>query len=142
MRMSGRMQVMGSDIFDPMKAPNLQEPFLYCAKLREDRPVYWSGQYSFWMLTRYRDVKAALRAPRRFSSATGVEVEQRAEQIPPIASCRPEDRAHALTLRARRYVVKPLHLEKWVGEVELICSQFLPPPVLFLRASVGTVEPR
>src|SRR5258708_19798757 len=34
------------------------------------------------MLTRYQDVKAVLRAPRQFSSATGVEIEKRAEQIP------------------------------------------------------------
>src|SRR5258708_7980736 len=37
------------------------------------------------MLTRYQDVKAVLKAPRQFSSATGVEIEKRAEQIPPSA---------------------------------------------------------
>jgi cytochrome P450 len=34
------------------------------------------------MLTRYQDVNSALRKPRQFSSATGVEIEKRAEQIP------------------------------------------------------------
>jgi cytochrome P450 len=73
---------MESDIFDPMKPSNLQEPFVYFAKLREKKPVHWNQQYHFWMLTRYQDVRAALRAPRLFSSATGVEIEKRAEQIP------------------------------------------------------------
>lgn len=73
---------MESEIFDPMKPSNLQEPFVYFAKLREKKPVYWNQQYSFWMLTRYEDVRAALRAPRLFSSATGIEIEKRAEQIP------------------------------------------------------------
>jgi cytochrome P450 len=80
--MSSRMQVTGSDIFDPMTPSNLQEPFVFFAKLRKEKPVYWNEQYSFWMLTRYQDVKAVLRAPRQFSSATGVEIEKRAEQIP------------------------------------------------------------
>ena len=80
--MSSNMQVTGSDIFDPMTPSNLQEPFVFYAKLRKEKPVYWSEQYSFWMLTRYQDVKAALRAPRQFSSATGVEIEKRAEQVP------------------------------------------------------------
>jgi len=59
------MQVTGSDLFDPMTPSNLQEPFIFFAKLRKEKPVYWSEQYSFWMLTRYQDVKAALRAPRQ-----------------------------------------------------------------------------
>jgi cytochrome P450 len=72
----------GSDLFDPMTRSNLQEPFVFFAKLRKEKPVHWNEQYSFWMLTRYQDVKAVLRAPRQFSSATGVEIERRAEQIP------------------------------------------------------------
>ena len=59
--MSSSMHATGSEIFDPMKPSNLQEPFVYFAKLREEKPVYWNKQYSFWMLTRYQDVKAALR---------------------------------------------------------------------------------
>jgi len=80
--MSSSIKVTGSDIFDPMTPSNLQEPFVFFAKLREEKPVYWNEQYSFWMLTRYQDVKAALRAPRQFSSATGIEIEKRAQQIP------------------------------------------------------------
>ena len=85
MSISNTIQATGSDIFDPMTPANLQEPFVFFAKLRTERPVYWNEQYSFWMLTRYQDVKAVLRAPRQFSSATGVEIEKRAEQIPPSA---------------------------------------------------------
>jgi cytochrome P450 len=85
MSMSSSMQVTGSEIFDPMTPSNLQEPFVLFARLRQEKPVYWNEQYSFWMLTRYQDVKAILRAPRQFSSATGIEIEKRAEQIPQCA---------------------------------------------------------
>ena len=82
MSMSSSMQVTGSNIFDPMTSSNLQEPFIFFAKLRNEKPVYWNEQYSFWMLTRYQDVKAVLKAPGQFSSATGVEIEKRGERIP------------------------------------------------------------
>jgi hypothetical protein len=36
MSKSSGMQVTGSDVFDPMKPSNLQEPFAYLAKLREE----------------------------------------------------------------------------------------------------------
>src|SRR5258707_4861890 len=85
MIISNSTQATGSDLFDPMTRSNLQEPFVFFAKLRKEKPVYWNEQYSFWILTRYQDVKAVLRAPRQFSSATGVEVEKRAVQIPPSA---------------------------------------------------------
>jgi cytochrome P450 len=83
--MSNSMEVTGSTIFDPMTSSNLQEPFIFFAKLRKEKPLYWNEQYSFWMLTRYQDVKAALRAPRQFSSATEIEIDKRTEQIPPCA---------------------------------------------------------
>jgi cytochrome P450 len=70
------------DSFDPFAPQNIQEPFLFFAKLRESHPVYWNSQYSFWMLTRYKDVKAALQTPAKFSSASGVEIEKRAKHIP------------------------------------------------------------
>src|SRR5580700_12083899 len=82
MSMSKTVNKIESKVVDPMKPANIQEPFVYLAKLRKEKPVYWNEQYSFWMLTRYQDVKAVLRAPRQFSSATGVEIERRAEQIP------------------------------------------------------------
>jgi cytochrome P450 len=85
MSISSNMQVMGLNVFDPMTPSNLQEPFVFFAKLRKEKPVYWNEQYSFWMLTRYQDVKAVLRAPSQFSSATGIEIEKRAEQIPQFA---------------------------------------------------------
>jgi cytochrome P450 len=75
-------QMTGSDSFDPMTPANVQDPFAFFSRLREEKPVYWNEQYSFWMLTRYRDVKAILRAPSQFSSATGSEIEKRGEQLP------------------------------------------------------------
>jgi cytochrome P450 len=76
------MQITDSEAFDLLTPANLQEPFLLFAKLRQEKPVYWSEKYSMWLLTRYQDVKAALRAPGQFSSATGAEIEERRAQFP------------------------------------------------------------
>ena len=62
MSISSSIQVTGSDIFDPMTPANLQEPFVFFANLRKERPVYWNEQYSFWMLTRYQDAELVWRA--------------------------------------------------------------------------------
>jgi cytochrome P450 len=76
------MQIADSEAFDILTPANLQEPFLLFAKLRQENPVYWSEKYSFWLLTRYHDVKAAFRAPGQFSSATGAEIEKRRADFP------------------------------------------------------------
>ncbi len=76
------MQITDSEAFDLLTPANLQEPFLLFAKLRQEQPVYWSEKYSLWLLTRYQDVKAALRAPGQFSSVTGPEIEERRAQFP------------------------------------------------------------
>jgi len=67
------MQIVDVEAFDILTPANLQEPFLLFAKLRQENPVYWSEKYSFWLLTRYHDVKAAFRSPGQFSSDTGPE---------------------------------------------------------------------
>jgi cytochrome P450 len=76
------MQIEDSERFDPLRPANLQEPFSLFADLRREKPIYWNEKYSLWMLTRYHDVKAALKAPGQFSSATGVELEERTAHFP------------------------------------------------------------
>lgn len=79
---SSSIQHPGAELFDPFAPLHLQEPFPFFARLRELHPVHWNSQHSFWMLTRYQDVKWALQSPAKFSSATGVEIEKRAKHLP------------------------------------------------------------
>lgn len=46
----------------------LANPYPYYAHLRETEPVYWSGRLNGWVLTRYEDVRNALKDPRLISS--------------------------------------------------------------------------
>ena len=44
-------------------------PYPLYARLREEAPVYWSESQRAWLITRYADVSATVRDPKRFSSS-------------------------------------------------------------------------
>jgi hypothetical protein len=39
------MELTASESLDPMTPSNLQEPFVFFAKLRGEKPVCWNEQY-------------------------------------------------------------------------------------------------
>lgn len=69
--MASTTEITEPAIFDPLDPANLHQPFELYRRMRSEQPVYWNEKYSNWMLTRYRDVKAALQSPQKFSSRTG-----------------------------------------------------------------------
>jgi cytochrome P450 len=80
--MSASSQEQEVEQFDPFHISHIQEPFALFARLRDEQPVYWNSQRSIWMVSRYDDVKTALHDPTRFLSATGPEIQKRAELLP------------------------------------------------------------
>ncbi|MBL8834603.1 MAG: cytochrome P450 [Alphaproteobacteria bacterium] len=50
--------------FDPRSAAVMADPFPALARLRALDPVHWSAILKGWVLTRHRDVRAALHDPR------------------------------------------------------------------------------
>ncbi|WP_213805382.1 cytochrome P450 [Granulicella sp. dw_53] len=68
------------NIFAPA---NIQEPFGLFTRLREEKPVHWHEKpLSFWSISRYEDVRTALRDSQRFSSNNGSQMARRAEKLP------------------------------------------------------------
>jgi len=119
------------DAFDPMTAANLQEPFRFFERLREERPVYWNEKYSFWMVTRYQDVKAILQGTGQFSSATGLEIEKRREQLPP--SVRPSfDIGKRFTFNHLQASDSPKHTQ----DRGTVMNAFTPQVGAAMRASI------
>jgi cytochrome P450 len=70
------------------------DPYPVFAELRRTAPVHWSDAWGFWVVTRYADVTAILRDPRRFSNVgrsapvERVPDEQRKRLAPMFASFR------------------------------------------------------
>lgn len=49
-------------------SPHLENPYPLFAQARQTAPVFYSPIFNLWCITRYRDVRAALMDPQRFSS--------------------------------------------------------------------------
>jgi len=58
--------------FDPAKAPDVYDPWPALAVARDERPVFFLPQYGMWVLTRYADVREALRDIETFSSGAHI----------------------------------------------------------------------
>ncbi|MDY7226044.1 cytochrome P450 [Hyalangium rubrum] len=54
--------------YKPLEAPQLNDPFPFYARLRHEAPVTFAPAFQLWLVSRYADVQAALRDPKRFSS--------------------------------------------------------------------------
>ena len=67
---------MKTDVYwDPFDVEIDTDPYPVWRRLRDERPLYRNERYDFWALSRYEDVEAAHRDPRRFSSAHGTVLE-------------------------------------------------------------------
>jgi len=63
-----------ADLYDPLSAQSHEDPYPSYALLREQAPVYYCAAHDVWALSRYDDVRAALRDWQRFTSTQGVEM--------------------------------------------------------------------
>ena len=63
-----------ADLYDPLSAQSHEDPYPSYAVLRAQAPVYYCARHDVWALSRYADVRAALRDWQRFTSTQGVEM--------------------------------------------------------------------
>ncbi len=55
--------------FDPFRDPYLSDPYSFWARARREEPVFYSPEIDYWVVTRYRDVKAIFADPKTFSAS-------------------------------------------------------------------------
>ena len=58
--------------FDPGKAPDVYDPWPTLARARDEQPVFFLPQYGMWVMTRYADVREALRDIETYSSGAHI----------------------------------------------------------------------
>jgi cytochrome P450/ferredoxin-NADP reductase len=63
----------GAAAFNPFEPAYMQDPAEYLKWAREREPVFWSPQLSYWIVTRYEDVKAVFRDNLLFSPSITLE---------------------------------------------------------------------
>ena len=61
-------------VYDPVSAQSHEDPYPAYARLRDEFPLYFIERHGVWALSRYADVRDALRDWETFSSAQGVEL--------------------------------------------------------------------
>jgi cytochrome P450 len=95
--------------YDLHAPANLQDPFPMFARLRAEDPLYRMGEpYSFWLLSRYDDVRQAMRDSQHLSNNNSEIMERRAESLP--ASARPSfEVCKRLLLRHIQALDAPAH---------------------------------
>jgi cytochrome P450 len=55
--------------FNPWDSAYLDDPYPFFARARRQQPVFYSPEVGMWVISRYDDIAAVLRDPRRFSAA-------------------------------------------------------------------------
>jgi cytochrome P450 len=58
--------------FDPGREPDVSDPWPTLARARDEQPVFFLPQYGMWVVTRYADVREALRDIETFSSGAHI----------------------------------------------------------------------
>jgi cytochrome P450 len=58
--------------FDPFSGPTLADPYPRFAELVERRPVFWSDELQYWVVSRHADVRRVLRDHESFSAANAL----------------------------------------------------------------------
>ncbi len=66
--------VNSTDVYDPLSHESHEDPYPAYARLRDEFPLYFIEAHGVWALSRYQDVREALRDWETFSSAQGVEI--------------------------------------------------------------------
>lgn len=61
--------------YDPRSFEIQDDPYPYYSRLLDEQPLYHNPEGGFWALSRYADVRLALKDWRTFSSAEGVNLE-------------------------------------------------------------------
>jgi cytochrome P450 len=55
--------------FNPWDGAYVDDPYPFFARARRQHPVFYSPEVDMWVISRYDDISAVLRDPRRFSAA-------------------------------------------------------------------------
>lgn len=69
--MNSRPHISGDLYYDPYDRAINTDPYPVWRRLRDEAPVYYNERYDFYALSRYEDVRDALRNWQGYSSARG-----------------------------------------------------------------------
>lgn len=110
------------DAYDPFASDVIADPFPHYAWMREHAPVFHNATHELWALTRYDDVRAALRNHDVFSSTEGVGSERR--PVPMMISYDPPDHTRLRRMVQRDFTPKAI-TTVWEPVVERLVDELV-----------------
>jgi cytochrome P450 len=109
--------------YDPFDPAVLADPYPYYAALRAEAPCFYCAPRDLYVLSRYRDVRAALADTERFSSDQGVGYERR--PVPMMIAYDPPAHTRLRRIVAARFT--PRALASWEKRIDEVASALLDP---------------
>ncbi len=75
--------------YNPFTPEQIADPYPLLAQARQEAPVFYSPLLNMWVITRYDDIAAILKDPRRFPSVSSFNVAQLDPQVQAILRAQP-----------------------------------------------------
>jgi cytochrome P450 len=99
--------------YDPFSHELHEDPYPVYKRLRDEAPAYFNPKHEFWALSRYADVRAALKDPRTFCSGRGILLEDIDDlALPMIVGMDPPDHTRLRDIVKRSWTPRRIaHLE-------------------------------
>ena len=72
---------MGKSVYVPRSGESWRNPYPMYSDLRDNSPVHFVEEGSYWFLSRFEDVFNAARSPNIFSSRHGLTIDQNSEYL-------------------------------------------------------------
>ena len=72
---------MGKSVYVPRSGESWRNPYPMYSDLRDNSPVHFVEEGSYWFLSRFEDVFNAARSPNIFSSQHGLTIDQNSEYL-------------------------------------------------------------
>ncbi|GAB1542216.1 hypothetical protein NUACC21_48900 [Scytonema sp. NUACC21] len=60
--------------YNPFTSPQIDDPYPFYARARQETPVFYSPLLNAWIVTRYDDICTVMKDPIRFSSKNSVQI--------------------------------------------------------------------
>jgi cytochrome P450 len=117
--------------YDPYDVEIDADPYPVYRRLRDEAPLYRNDRHDFWGLSRFADVEAALKDPKRFSSAKGdiLEVVKADPVMPPGVFINEDPPMHTVHRALVSRAFTPKKMKVLEDKVRAFCVACLDPLV-------------
>jgi beta-dihydromenaquinone-9 omega-hydroxylase len=115
------METVGIREYDPFEPDVIREPYPWYDWLRRQSGVFYNTRRNIFVLSRYQDVLAAVRAHRSLSSAEGVAYQR--QPLPMMLTMDPPDHTRLRRLVAREFTATAI--QAWRPPIERLVDAMM-----------------